>query len=153
MKDKLSRVKFWVFSPGNSENLMRYVTHRGPQSGQISQKLGHFFRIFENGQGRPPPPPSPFSPSSYAAEWPAIDWLFRELVLIKLFENLYVLTKEKTPLFEKWIFDLLMKQRKYSIEMMIDVTVGAMFRILSCTFWRLRINWHVYNIFNNSGYK
>ena len=33
---------------------MRNFTHRWPQSGQSSPKLGHFFPIFGKGQGRTP---------------------------------------------------------------------------------------------------
>ena len=39
---------------------MRNLTHRWPQSWHFCPKLGHFFLIFEKGQGRPPPsPPAP----------------------------------------------------------------------------------------------
>ena len=34
---------------------MRNFTHRWPKSGHFFSKLGHFFPIFEKGQGRPPP--------------------------------------------------------------------------------------------------
>ena len=41
-------------------------THRWPQSGHFFHKLGHFFPIFEKGQGRPPSPtPPPLVSSRY----------------------------------------------------------------------------------------
>ena len=36
---------------------MRYCTHRSPQSEHFFSKLGHFFPIFEKGQGRAHPLP------------------------------------------------------------------------------------------------
>ena len=56
---------------------MRNLTYRWPQSGQFCPKLGHFFPIFEKGQGGPPPPP----PSSYSPE--TNDENYHELIQIK----------------------------------------------------------------------
>ena len=36
---------------------MRNCTYKWPQSGHFFSKLGHFFPIFEKGQGRSPPSP------------------------------------------------------------------------------------------------
>ena len=45
---------------------MENLAHRWPQSEHFPPKLGHFFPIFEKGQGRPPPlPPAP--PYSYTS--------------------------------------------------------------------------------------
>ena len=38
---------------------MRNLTHRWRQPGHFCPKLGHFFPIFEKGQGRPPHSPPP----------------------------------------------------------------------------------------------
>ena len=47
--------KILFFSPGNSLNCMRNLTHKWSQSRHFFPTLGHFFPVFEKGQGRPPP--------------------------------------------------------------------------------------------------
>ena len=53
-------------------------------------KLGHFFQIFEKGQGRPPP-----SPSSYASVY-IPDFICVENMQLKMNTTCYVSTVYKT---------------------------------------------------------
>ena len=52
---------------------MRNFSYRSQQSGNSFTKLGHFFPIFEKGQGRPPPPPTfSYAPGGALAAYPTI---------------------------------------------------------------------------------
>ena len=130
-------------------------THRWPQSGHFFHKLGHFFPIFEKGQGKP----SPFPPSNYAPEvywiifilshschiWYRYTYL---LIYLYVYIFVYIFTKLAVLIFFfylqlQWFFSTLnakyFDMKKYFLKLMSRLLHSTIHQVM-WYFWVFIVN-------------